>query len=260
MSLGIFYFVNASSVQAATTYYVDGTLSGTCVGGAGTSYRVANRDCGGSDGTKAWTTFNGAIAGGSVALGSTVYGRAGTYTENQINTAFAAGSGQTLVQNYNGESVTIIPGTISQGLMFITHSIKFKGINFNFNNHARGSGQYIFGVYANVSFTLEDLTVNGLTLNSNNNAVISAYGAFLPTIALNRVIIYNSPFVIYNDSSYSGNVIVNIYSSLFYDNTYFNYQNRAAGTVLTLLNNTIIKCKGYGIHWAKTGSIVTAKN
>src|SRR3989344_7834951 len=47
----------------AATHYVDSTLIGTCVGGAGTSYRITERDCGGSDGTKAWTTFLTALTG-----------------------------------------------------------------------------------------------------------------------------------------------------------------------------------------------------
>lgn len=61
----------------ATDYYVDGNLAGNCAGGAGTSYRVANRDCGGSDGTKAYKTIPGVNA--VLVAGETAWIRAGTY-------------------------------------------------------------------------------------------------------------------------------------------------------------------------------------
>jgi len=99
----------------AATYYIDGTLGADCAGGAGTSYRVAERDCGGSDGTKAW---NGAHeANSTVAAGDTVYYRADTYNiggsncEESIQPGASGTSGSRITyENYNGEEVILDGG------------------------------------------------------------------------------------------------------------------------------------------------------
>lgn len=72
--------------------YLDNTLAGTCAGGAGTSYRISERDCGGSSGTKAYKTFAVALTSSNVAYGDTLYVRGGSWSEDgQVTTAIGAG-------------------------------------------------------------------------------------------------------------------------------------------------------------------------
>ncbi len=96
------FFVFWFSPCWAATIYVDVTLVGTCVGGAGTSYRVAQRDCGGADGTTAYKTIEGGL--GAVAASDTVSIRVGTYTETGIPYAGFAQDNVT-IQNYGTEEV-----------------------------------------------------------------------------------------------------------------------------------------------------------
>lgn len=263
LSLVIALFLILPSSAFAATSYVDNTLGGSCAGGSGTSYRVANRDCGGSDGTKAWTSLLSVLTSSHVSLGDTVLVRGGTYTENQINTAFGGSSGMVLVQNYNGETVNVQTGTVTNGAMFITQNLKFKGINWDNNNVAAGSsGKYLFGVYsttAPVSFTFEDGAINGRS-SGNNLAIFQPYGTQAHTITINRSTIQNAATVVYNNGTGSSNDIVNIYSSLLHDNGVIHFQNSTQGTTLTLLNNTITRFTFYAIHLRNTGSSVTAKN
>lgn len=70
----VLLIVNPSN---GASIYVDQLLGGNCAGGNGTSYRIANRDCGGSDGTKAYVSVQNAID--IMNIGDKVFLRGGTY-------------------------------------------------------------------------------------------------------------------------------------------------------------------------------------
>ena len=108
-----FLFFGLTLKAQAATYYVDTTLVGTCAGGAGTSYSITSRNCSASDGTKAYKTIGITISGSRVAQGDTVYIRSGTYAETDASAVLSAGSGSLTITPYNGETVIIDPGTLT---------------------------------------------------------------------------------------------------------------------------------------------------
>lgn len=117
------------------TVYVDGLLGGTCAGGAGTSYRLTQRDCGGSDTTKGYATFNAARVATSdadtiIIRGDAANGTQLTYAgiDNQILKAYT-------IQKYSGDTHKPI----------ITFNSGQDGFTFSANKNVAMSGIAITG-------------------------------------------------------------------------------------------------------------------
>ena len=103
------YFVTGNDI------YVDNTLGAGCAGGAGTSYRVTERDCAGSDGTKAYNTLV-SMELASKTAGDRIIVRGGVYYERFTIDGYEGNATNRFTYcAYDGEDV-IIDGGIADEL------------------------------------------------------------------------------------------------------------------------------------------------
>jgi len=147
----------ASPVFAAT-YYSDSSLASNCAGGSGTSYRVSERDCAGSDGTRAYTTIQAAVDV-ATSPGDIVLVRGGTYTSFATK---ASGSG-------DADNQRIIVRAYPAETANVTHA---SATRVRVNTHA-----YI---------TIEGLTIYGVAESSQGFVVVEG-GAHYAKILNNRI-------------------------------------------------------------------------
>jgi hypothetical protein len=186
----LFIFLPSVVFGASVTRYVDGTLAGNCVGGSGTSYRTTQRDCGGTDGTIAYTTIQTAIT--AMSAGDTIYLRGGTHQPASNGTGCVLipvsknGSSWTpgyynTISSYPGEWA-VIDGQNNcgtRGVVLGNYSADFTTSNdikywlierLEIKNGKAGSADFSYGFFGNGGpFKLRYLYVHDNKADSGNN-------------------------------------------------------------------------------------------
>lgn len=240
----LYLFVKPASAYAAT-YYVDGTLSGTCVGGAGTSYSVTNRDCSSSGGIKAFKNFHTAFTSANIAQGDTVYVRAGTYNETDTSMSLGAGSGPVTVTPYNGESVIIDPGALTNYMWFnpsydlIIDGGPTRSLTFQNTSGTTKSIFYLVGGSTMITRTVITDSANRTStgwLQDDGNARVK-------TVTLSRNLIHDiAGFFIFSGGGTFGSTI-NVYANQM-DAIHAIINVYRAGITLNETNNTVVRATG----------------
>ena len=173
----IFILLLLSGTAFATDYYVDQGASdelNDCAGGAGTSYRFTERDCGGSGGTISWDTITECEA--NMARGDTCVVRNGTYNE-RVTVNVAASSTATLTfECVSGETCTMGEGASSAGFYIDQPYVIIDGNRtgtddgFVITNQPGGTGYHIGAI--RVSATGDNSIIREcVLLNSQRSGV-----------------------------------------------------------------------------------------
>lgn len=239
------------SITQAATHYVNNS-QGTDDPAYGTGI-----------GTDAWATLKYALTGSRVAKGDTIYVEGGTWSEDQINVAVAAGDGNpVVVQNYNGESVTIQTGTVSQGLFFINGiDMTFDGINID-NNNVAMSSKFLFGLYSTsttVDLIFQNATIDG-TNPSGNIRLFKLYGSQPHNLTINKADMINTGIVIETAGTGASNNNVNVYSSLMREGYVGFFSSTTGATSLTLKNTLWGRFTGYVMLLDSSNTTLDAHN
>jgi hypothetical protein len=133
----ILAFLAVPFLAFGATYYVDYSLGADCAGGAGTSYRIAERDCGASDGTIAYNEVKDLDT--VVGAGDAVYIRECDETfanDDGMSPDYAAGASENdriTYSSYNGETVIFRgdPSSINFIILDVSNSYyTFEDIEF----------------------------------------------------------------------------------------------------------------------------------
>jgi hypothetical protein len=120
------FVVNNPVGGDSSALFIDGNLSADCTAG---NYSVANRNCSGTDGN-AYRTFGAVYS--SVAPGSVVNIRSGSYNQQLAPTISGTASAPITFKNYNNETVTISGGSLNPGIRLANVDYnRFEGLKID---------------------------------------------------------------------------------------------------------------------------------
>ncbi len=247
LSLGIFCFVNVSSVQAAT-YYVS-TLG------------TDNTSHGTTTGTGAWLTIGYALTGNRINQGDALIIEAGTYEPaSYFLVAIGAGSGDTIIRAADGATVNInIASGITSRMMYPVGSLYFKNINFTNTNSSNVDWMWIQYdgtiTFENCTFDYNNVAAGTIAILNNAATNLIFKNCYIKNVggsSSGHTFIISGTGTLADSITMQGCLVENVYRVI---------EVAAQETDITLTNNTFTKISGSVIVPPNTlDSFIVAKN